>query len=325
MRLKMVRLCNNPSTETYYERDIEYLTDFPRELRIDEETVMSIDPGTGILGFSIGYLNKKDPLFIGVLRKVKGHANESDTDQYTVKLVEVVMKMIDSFNVRELIIEDQYLIPKYKTAYRRLTTLKDTIIGRCGLLGIKVTQVKPQEWKSIFLSDYKKKYNINMSQSNKEWIQRKTRDLYISAINLSEEDGTDAFGMLYFQYDRYFKEDDGVYIIKPGLQKEWSHNIKYMIGKTNKKDYENIFRMAEGLVKVHHRDALRVVELDKTMDLEENIRSVTSTSNDIYITITSPFPKIMPDLMKERESIGTINSDSDLYVIFFRENKKGGL
>lgn len=325
MKLKMVRLCDNPSVKTYYERDINYLTDFPRELRLDDEMVMSIDPGTDKLGYSIGYLNKKEPIFIGVLRRCKNHANETDTDQYTVKLVEVVMNMVESFNIKELIIEDQYLIPKYKTAYRRLTTLKDTIIGRCGLLGIKVIQVKPQEWKSIFLQDYKDKYKLNMAASNKEWIQRKTRDLYMSAINLSEEDGSDAFGMLYFYYDRFFKEDEGVYVIKPGLQKEWSHNIKYTIGKASIKDFGSVLKMAEGIKIVHNRDTVRIVELDRSMDLEENIRSITSISNDICLAMTPPFQKIMPDLMKERDKIGKIDSDSNLYIIFFRENKKGGI
>lgn len=322
MKLKLVKLCQNPSTETVYQKDIKVLQDVPRNLVPDFDTVMAIDPGTNSLGFSLGRYEDKIPIFTGVLKRDKSHPNESDTNQYSVKLVEILVDLIKLLRVKELIIEDQFLIPKFKDSYRKLTTLKDTILGRCGLLDIKTYQVKPQEWKSVVLAEYKNIYNINMSESNKEWIQRKMRKDYISAMNITELDASDSYGILLFYYDRYKIDDDKPFQILSGLEKDYKHNIKKFINKVNNKNYEEIFNIAELLRKSNNRDRIQMVVFDKSLSLEDNIRSMTTKSNNIFITVTNPYAGIMQELMKNRNSIGELENDSEVYIIFYRENAK---
>lgn len=325
MKLKIVKLCDSATLDTYFEKNIINIGDFPDEMKLDIQTVMSIDPGTNALGFSIGRLDSKIPLFMGVINRNTLHKGEGNTDQYTVKLVEVVMKIVDNFSVESLIIEDQFLIPKFKTSFQRLTTLKDTILGRCGLRDIKTYTVKPQEWKSIFLNDIKEKYNIKMSESNKEYVQLKVRQMFMSAINITEKDATDSFGMLYFYYHRYMVDEDAPIQIDQGMPKEWSHLLTIGCGKVVDDNYKDAFELADLTKKAKARNSVKMVILNESMSLEENMRSMTSESNDIFILFTKPNRRIMPFLLKNKDKIGTITKNSEIYIIFYRTNKKGGI
>lgn len=317
--------------QPYIEETIHTIDDLPEGLRFEGETVMAVDPGTNAMGIAIASADGSDFL-IGVLKRVKTHKNESDTTQYIIKAAQVLGELASRMGVKHIQMEDQYLDPRYVKSYTTLTSLKDILKGTFLNRGMEVYLVKPQTWKASYLEDMKKKYNINLNKSNKDIVYDKVTKKYPRVHLISEEDATDAYGMLYYYFAINKTDEYGAINIVKDMEREQTHDIFFLIGRvTNKdnKEYDNdlkdiseVLKKAEEFKQAFGRPEVQKIFLTEELNIEQNVRSMSTKSNDVFVSIFNPYLKSMGEIMKERRKIGRLNPGTLLYIIALRTNLK---
>ena len=83
-----------------------------------------------------------------------------------------------------------------------------------------------------------------------------------------------------------------------------------------------MLKKAEEFKKAFGRPEVQKIFLTEELNIEQNVRSMSTKSNDVFVSIFNPYLKSMGEIMKERRKIGRLNPGTLLYLVALRTNMK---
>ena len=284
---------------------------------IEDPLIIAIDPGTSSFGVAIGLADKKIPIGAFLITKEEGEADPKDFENNVCILFESFIK---TAKIKEVIIESQFF-GKYKNSTQVLKAFTKTITRLFEKSNIKVHSVAPQSWKKTFLADFKE-MGYKMNQSNKNLVGARAREFFPPIVTTKMKDASDALGILHYYYVSLFSNSGLVKVVK-------SSNVSltssiYMAVSKVPKDMDKELEMWVESGKPMKRE-VKFFEYNNELSCERNIREVTNTSRDIFISVTEPTIALLKELIPRREYIGPLEPSTKLIVVGYRQNiPKGG-
>lgn len=290
-----------------------------------EELVLAIDPGTNGVGVSVGKANEKALVKVIQIDKNGGWPGEEDASQFTYSFVNCFLKQMCSLNsIKEVIIEEQFLLEQYKHSFKVLTSFTDNMIGFFRVNGINTIKVNNKSWKSTLLQHHPHRQYLNLTESNKTEVKEVVRLMFPLLNGFNASDAFDSVGILNHYYTTSYRggEDDGVIKVNKDMEKDFRSKAVIYYGAMTKEINQNrIVEQAHMFARGSSKERkIRVFEPHKEYDIETNIRALIKGNNDIYVGATPLVPAIMPELMRRREDIKRLDDNSIIYMIGYRAN-----
>ncbi len=297
----------------------------PWEVNIDFpgiELVLGIDPGSNTTAISIGRADSKTVLMSLVLEKDLG-PRESTAEQFIQNITYFLDRMCKRNKVKAILAESQFINPKYKRSYRLLTTITDNIKAIANNNGTEYHSVAPTSWKKIYLANYPYKDQINFTESNKKHISTMTCMYFPDFVLLHSEDAADSVGILYYYYETIYRAKGEIYQVRMDMPREYSHGLFMLIMKVSK-ERDNVLNIYNATVKQPGNEDRDLVpfKITEELSLEDNLRSLTSTSNDVFCAYFKPYMGAMQEIFKNKNYIKELKSDTPLFVLGYRKIKK---
>lgn len=273
--------------------------------------VCTIDPGTKSMGLVLADFDSESPLVIMNIKRDSSE-NAGIFTEHVRDFLTKIMKLTGVFT--DVLIENQYM--KFVQSYRTLTSSADSLTAYFDLLGIKNFTKYPKEWMPKFLEDSPRRASLNLNKENKDAIYE-LGCMYVPAMSsMGLCDAADAFGMMiyYFKVLKIANSNPKVMI---GMQIDYNHHIVQECGIFTD-NTELVKKVKDMEIKYEKKVKYKTIEFNDKLNIEDNIRSCTSTSNSVFFTVVRPEINYMNYIYKNYKTLGRINKDTLIYLIFTR-------
>lgn len=285
---------------------------------IDYKFVIAIDPGTTCTGIVVGNNKIKDSINFGLLIERDSDLDISP-DEFTEKVLYFLKNFIPSDKIETVLIESQYT-GQYKASSRVLTQYAKRLESFYKKSGLRVISIAPNSWKKYLLEDYRGT-GVDLRKSNKDLVKKEALSKFPFLIALKKQDICDAVGILNHYYTETFTGSSKIIKVSKSSAANFRHEIQgwlkpiYSVEEFN----ENIERLKE----LSGNELVRKIqqfELNDNISVWRNIRELTSNSNDIFYSITTPTMQNLNAIIDYKHNFKILTKDTNILVVGYRSS-----
>ena len=283
---------------------------------------IAVDPSTSSSGIIVGNVETKMPEYMIAFQRDRKSGKENDHTVYNTICYNLFNQWVEvnKDKIVAIKVEQPYKDPKqtYEDYAKQMASFHTytSIAKRHGINCIVVTAPK---WRSHFLADYKAQLGLDLRKKNKKEVHMIASSMQIE-LQLMPEDATDAYG-IWSHYLAVDYSDSGIIMAPGDNYRENTHHIFWVISSQ-----ENVVGYIDSYMnQIQWKTPTAIRQefiYNPKLSLENNIRAFTSSTTEqkynLYYARIYPTIGIIRELMKFKEYIGRIHTNTPLYIIGYR-------